>query len=104
MPEAEKLALREEKLLAEGHCEPVCVAHWLALGLVLSLLLQAPEGEAEGVPRWPSSAAAPPVALEQSVGEMLGEELAELEAVSKKEAVTCPPIGGSCLTSSRSSK
>ena len=82
MPEAEKLGLREERLLAEGHCEPVCVAHWLALGLALPLGLRVPEGEAEGVPRRPR-AAAPPVALGQSVGEMEGEALVELEVVSK---------------------
>ena len=50
-PEPEKLALREKKLLAEGHCEPDSVAHRLALRLALLLPLRVPEGEAEGVPR-----------------------------------------------------
>ena len=115
-PEAERLALREKRLLAEGHCEPVCEAHWLALGLGLPL---GPGGEAEAVPRWPMGAAAPPVALGQSVEEVEGEKLVEelveelveggathgvVEAVSEKEVVTCPPKGGSCFKSSSSSK
>ena len=56
-----------------------CEAHWLAVRLALLLALRAPEGEAEAVPRKPR-AAAPPVALRQSVGERDGEELAEAAA------------------------
>jgi hypothetical protein len=65
-PEAVKLTLEKDELLAEAHCVLDCVAHWVTVGLELLLRLRVPEAEAQEVPRKPS-AAAPPEALGLSV-------------------------------------
>ena len=50
-PELEALAVRETQLLAEEHCDPDRVAHWLAVRLPEPLPLRVPEGVPEAVPR-----------------------------------------------------
>ena len=79
--------LREKKLLAEGHCEPDRVAHWLAEKLALSLL-RVSVGEAEPVPRLPR-APAPSVALRLAVtlGLRVGDLLTDTDCVPEAERV-----------------
>jgi hypothetical protein len=81
--------LRERKLLAEEHCEPDRVAHWLALVLALLLLLRVSVGEEEPVPRFPR-APAPSVALRLAVTlELLVPELlTDTERVAEGERET----------------
>jgi hypothetical protein len=80
--------LRERKLLAEGHNEADCVAHWLALELTLSLL-RVSVGEAEPVPRSPR-APAPSVALRLAVtlGLPVANLLTDTEGVAEAERET----------------
>ena len=80
--------LREKKLLAEGHCEPDRVAHWLAEKLALSLL-RVSVGEAEPVPRLPR-APAPSLALRLAVTLWLPVEtlLTDTEGVAETERET----------------
>jgi hypothetical protein len=74
-PEPETLTLREEKLLAEGHCDADRVAHWVAVRLPEPLPLRVTDTEPEAVLKpW---CAAPPVALGQNVEEGEGKGLKE---------------------------